>query len=345
MPMGPGVAPEVSTVADDEVVLHYPSAGGSPARVVRRTGLVPASFVEVEGVEVKTLERPGGERLATVATVNDTHLGETVCGVLEGLDLGSPLTRSPGDPPYPETMSRAAASEIEAAQPDAVVAKGDLTARGVPGEMAWFEDCYRPSLGERLYVMRGNHDVVGEDVVGGDRVQEVWLPGVGLALLDTTIPGRATGELDADQLEWLDELGARADRPVLVMGHHPPWNPSSRTRRDDYFGINPADSETLVETVARRPSLVAYFAGHTHRNRVRRFSLSGGVPWAEVACVKDFPGTWAEYRVFEGGILAVHRRISSPQALEWTERTRSMFGGAYPLYSFGQLDDRCFRVC
>ena len=100
----------------------------------------------------------------------------------------------------------------------------------------------------------------------------------------------------------------------------------------------------MVEVFARRPRLVGYFAGHTHRNRVRRFEATGPVPFVEVASVKDFPGTWAEYRVFEGGILQVHRRISSPSALEWSEHCRQMFGGLYPLYAFGEMGDRCFDV-
>jgi len=44
------------------------------------------------------------------------------------------------------------------------------------------------------------------------------------------------------------------------------------------------------------------------------------------------------------GILQIHRRISSPDALEWSDHCREMFGGLYPLYSFGQLTDRCFVV-
>ena len=89
---------------------------------------------------------------------------------------------------------------------------------------------------------------------------------------------------------------------------------------------------------------MGYFAGHTHRNRVRRFAATGEVPWVEVASVKDFPGSWAEYRVFEAGILQVHRRISSPEALDWTDRTRAMFGGLYPAYAFGALTDRCYAI-
>ena len=52
----------------------------------------------------------------------------------------------------------------------------------------------------------------------------------------------------------------------------------------------------LVAVAARRRAIVGYFAGHTHRNRVRRISSTGDRPWVEVACVKDYPGTWAEYR-------------------------------------------------
>ena len=64
----------------------------------------------------------------------------------------------------------------------------------------------------------------------------------------------------------------------------------------------------------------------------------------EVACVKDFPGSWAEYRVFDSGVLQVHRRISTPEALAWSERTRALFGGMYPDYAFGHLADRCFAI-
>jgi hypothetical protein len=64
----------------------------------------------------------------------------------------------------------------------------------------------------------------------------------------------------------------------------------------------------------------------------------------EVACVKDYPGTWAEYRVHEGGILQIHRRISTPEALVWSEKTRGMYAGTYHQYAFGGLADRCFVI-
>ncbi len=173
---------------------------------------------------------------------------------------------------------------------------------------------------------------------------ELTLPGVTLAVLDTTIPGRASGRVDADQLEWLDELGSRADRLVLVFGHHHPWDPSSRARPDDYFGISPADSEALVDVIARRPALVGYFAGHTHRNRVRRFGPSGRGALRRGGLRQGLPRHLGRVPGLRGWILQVHRRISSPEALAWSEGTRAMFGGFYAQYAFGQLSDRCFAV-
>ena len=329
---------EVTTVADDEAVVF-------DGAVVRRyDGLEPDREYEFDGVSFRTLPRPGGERLAVVATVNDVHFGETECGVLEGLELGPILQSEPGEPPYPETMNRGAIEEIMALEPDAVVAKGDLTTHGSADEYQAFIEHYGTAFGERLHHVRGNHDASTGASFASDAPLEVELPGVRLALLDTVIPEHHTGQVTGEQLEWLDELGAGSDRPVLVFGHHHVWSPESTKREETYFGINPDDSEKLVDVIARRPALIGYFAGHTHRNRVRRFQASGDVPWVEVACVKDFPGAWAEYRVFEDGVLQVHRRISTPAALGWTERTRAMFGGLYPSYAFGTLEDRCFPV-
>jgi predicted phosphodiesterase len=329
---------ELTTVADDEAVFH------DGQRVARYDGLDPDTDYELESIAFRTLPRPSGERLATVTTVNDVHFGETECGVIEGMEVGPILRAEPGEPPYPDTMNRAAIDEMKARAPDAVVVKGDLTTHGTKEEYAAFLDFYADAFGDRLHHVRGNHDgYYGEDFAS-DAPIEVTLPGVTLAILDTVIPRSAMGQVTAEQLDWLDELGSRADRPVLVFGHHHAWKPGSNSRPDYYFGINCDDSEKLVDVVARRQSLVGYFAGHTHRNRVRQFGATGDRPWVEVACVKDFPGTWAEYRVFEGGILQIHRRISTPEALDWTDRCRAMFAGAYVDYAFGRLEDRCFVI-
>jgi predicted phosphodiesterase len=303
------------------------------------------------------------------------HFGETECGKIgdigdavgylaaAGVDVASApeardqlrafldklgpavVSSSPeGATPYPDLMSRAAVAEISAIDPVAVVAKGDLTASGLVGEYETFLECYLGAFGDRLVHVRGNHDAFTGRRYAAEPCQEIVVPGAILAVIDTVIEGRDSGQVRSEQLEWLDELAARADRPVLVFGHHHAWKPGSTNRAADYFGINPTDSERLVEVVARRTSINGYFAGHTHRNRVRRFAETGEVPYVEVACVKDFPGSWAEYRVFEGGILQVHRRLSSSGALAWSEQCRNLFWGMYPGYALGRLEDRCFSI-
>jgi 3',5'-cyclic AMP phosphodiesterase CpdA len=174
------------------------------------------------------------------------------------------------------------------------------------------------------------------------------LPGVRLVLLDTVIPKATPGRVTAEQLTWLEDVSAESDRPVIVMGHHQAWVAGPTDLRPaEYFGINPDDSDALAGVVARQPRIVAYAAGHTHRNRVRHTPITGGVPFIEVACVKDFPGSWAEYRVYEGGINQIHHRISSSDALAWSERCRHLyqdFGVDYESYALGRLEDRCFTI-
>jgi predicted phosphodiesterase len=329
------VTVELTTVADDLAVFH------DGADVHRYHDLEPDTDHELHGTSFRTLQRPG-QRLATFCTVNDVHFGETECGVMEGFELG-PVFSAHGDEPYPEMMNRCAIAEMRAIDPDAVVVKGDLTSRGTEDEYDAFMSAYGV-FGERLHHVRGNHDAYWGATFASDAPVRVDLPGVTLAIIDTTIPTETPGQVTPETLGWLDELAAGADRPVLVFGHHHVWSPDSSQRPETYFGINPDDSERLVALVARRPAITGYFAGHTHRNRRRRIRATGDVPWVEVACVKDFPGAWAEYRVHERGVLQVHHRISMPEALEWTEQTRGMFGGLYPSYAFGDLDDRCFVV-
>ncbi len=329
---------ELLTIADDEAVLWH------GARPVRRTELSPDTAIEIDGVQARTLPR-FGELLSRVATVNDVHFGEVVAGRMGDSDEFPGVSVPEGAEPYPEVMNRGAVTDISKWEPDVVVAKGDLTSDGTMAQFERFSDVYEDAFGDSLMVVRGNHESFHGLEVAAAPIQERELPGVLIALLDTSRNGRVNGDLSADQLDWLDELGSVTDRPVLVFGHHPVWDAEHEPRSDDTFGLVPAATEALLEVFIRHVQLRGYFAGHTHRNRVVRVPQRPEVPFAEVACVKDYPGSWAEYRVFEGGILQIHRRISTPDALAWTERTRQMFAGAYPSYARGARSERCFEVC
>lgn len=329
---------ELTTVADDLAVLH------DGTTVHRFEGLTPDTEYQLGGVSFRTLARPGGQLLARFVTVNDVHFGEVECGVLDDdPDRGPVLRVADGDEPHPELMNRAAVAEIAALAPDAVVVKGDLTLDGAEHEYAAFLACYGV-FGDRLHHVRGNHDRYhGQTYAAGDVV--IDLPGMRIALMDTTIEGETTGGFEAAQREWLDTVAAESDRPVVAMGHHQDWTPANR-RNPGYFGINPDDSEGLHAVMARR-GILGWFAGHTHRNRVRTTPGSGGAVHVEVGTVKDFPGSYAEYRVFEGGIVQVHHRVSTPEALAWSEACRGLYrdtGMDYVPYALGRLEDRCFAI-
>jgi len=368
-----GVTPtfaELMSVGPDEVVVTFTT--DEPATVTTRVGDHAAVTegvhhvarvrdlasdteygLSVDGVDpdrwlpptVHTLARPAGELLATIATANDVHFGETECGRTgdPATDAIGPVLRAaPGDDPYPEVMGRAAVAEMAALAPDAVVVKGDLTDSGKPEEYQAFLDVYG-ALGARMHHVRGNHDTIHDPTLAVcDAPYAVPLDGVTLAVLDTSEPWVEGGSLPADQRAWLDDLAATSDVPVMVFGHHPVWDVDTVHHVDPRYVIGLDDTLALLDVFARRERLVGYFAGHTHANRVRRDDRARRRPMVEVACGKDYPGAWAEYRVYEGGYTQVMRRIAEPAALEWSERCRHMIQGIYRDLVLGSIDDRCF---
>lgn len=305
-------------------------------------GLEPDTSVEVLGHDVRTMPAPG-PMLSRFATVNDVHFGETEAGRIDGVDMGPVCSVPDGAEPYPEVMSRGAVAEIAAIDPAAVFVKGDLTSNGLSAEHDRFLDFYGV-FGDRLVYIRGNHESFHGLDVGSRPMHAVRLDGVTVALVDTSRNRQVNGSVSTEQAEWLDVLAAESDQPVMVLGHHPVWNPEVEQRRDDVFGVRPTDSERLFELFRRRRRLVGYWAGHTHRNHRRHLAAGGGRPFVEVASVKDYPGVWAEYRVYASCVVQIVHRISTPAALAWTEQTRHMYEGGYAAYALGSMSDRCFAV-
>ena len=330
------VGTELTTVADDLAVFHHAN------RTIRHENLEPDTAYSEHGIDFRTLPRPAGRLLCRFATVNDVHFGETECGRIDTSPLGPIQRAEPGEDPYPVTMNAGAIAEISRIDPVAVIVKGDLTEDGRDEEFAAFREHYGV-FGDRLHTVRGNHDSYHDQTdYEGDRWIE--MPDFAVALLDTAIPGQTTGMIYGQQLEWLDAVLRASTTPVLVMGHHQQWTEGNRSEK--YFGLHPDCSDLLDEIIDNHACALAYAAGHTHRHRVRRMRRSG-VPSIEIGCVKDFPGTWAEYRVFEGGVLQVVHRISTPAALSWSNRCRNLyadFGTDYESYAMGTLEERCFVI-
>ncbi len=241
---------EITTVADDLIIVH------DGYEVSRYEGLDADTEYHIHGQTVRTLARPQGELLAVIATVNDVHFGETECGRIDDHPEGPIMRVGPGEDPYPITMNRGAIAELTALNPLKVIVKGDLSQDGQPEEWAAFEAHYRGAFGDRLHVVRGNHDAY-QMQRGYEGDQWITVDGLNVALLDTAIPGQTTGDIGPQQFEWLETMIAESDRAVLLMGHHQQFTGDDEGGRGGYFGIHP---DASMQLDARSPSAVASYS-------------------------------------------------------------------------------------
>jgi len=305
-------------------------------RVVRLNSLDPDTDHVSHGVGFRTLSDIGDIR-SNVVTMNDVHFGEVECGKIEGVREAA-FVVAPGERPYPDVMNEAVIADALAAAPDAVIVKGDLTSFGTIAEYEKFKSVYEPAFAERLTFVRGNHDSYPGERFADWPVQIVDVAGLRVVLIDTSRTAMSSGAISGDQLSAVGEAARATTETVIVMGHHPLYVPG-RDRELRFDGVSVEDSTALLGVLAGLENVVAYSAGHTHR--CRKVDL-GGLAIIEVACVKDFPGAWAEHLVGESAIAHMVHRASSPAAVAWAEKTRLMFDGYYGTYAMGQLEDRCF---
>ena len=225
--------------------------GGDPRR--RRGPSIrgprpPTPTTSSMGVEVRTLARPG-ELLCRFATVNDVHFGEEVCGILEGYDDGPRSPPSRATTRIPRIMNRAAIAEIAAIDPEAVVVKGDLTTdghrrgvRGVPGPVlrGRVRRAPPPRAGQPRRLPRETF-AAGAPVESG-AARRSWRCSTPSSL--PRPPGGSPASSSSGSTTW-----PPADRPCWCWATITSGHPTPVTVRT-YFGINPDDSERLVELIA-----------------------------------------------------------------------------------------------
>jgi 3',5'-cyclic AMP phosphodiesterase CpdA len=293
-----------------------------------------------------TLPPPPGRLLTRFATISDCHIGDRSVGLVK--PIRDPRPRPPGLAPYPVRCARAAIAAAESWGAELMVAKGDLTSLGEPAEIYQAVDVLQ-SASVPMEVILGNHDVRG----GVDAAAMISacglptshaarardLPGVRLILGHSPLADRHAGAITAHQATELAGLAGETARPVVVALHHPP----SRWPIQTYYppAIAWRDTTRLVRGLAAANPATLMLAGHTHRNR--RYQV-GGLTVAEVGSTRDYPGQWAGYSIYEGGIRQAVFRIAEPSAIAWTETTRRALGGLWGWWSPGRLSDRCWTL-
>ncbi len=251
---------------------------------------------------------------------------------------------------YPVRALRAAIEEAAAWGAERLVAKGDLTNTTSPAQVRDVGQLLAASP-IPVEAILGNHDnnfgVDARALLEKHGLPISWqpravdLPGVRLVLMSTASgnPSLHRGELPAEMSRRIATLVGEAPGPAWVAMHHP----FERHRFPTVYppGLPFAEGRQLLDALvgAKRPTFITF--GHRHRNR--RYDY-GPLIITEVGSTKDYPGVWAGYKIYEGGVIQTVRRTARPDVISWTEATRRAVNGQWRRWSPGRLDARCFAA-
>lgn len=160
-----------------------------------------------------------------------------------------------------------------APRPDAVVVTGDLVAEE---QLEHYEAVAEvlAALAMPYYVIPGNHDdrVMIRQTFG----DAGYLPSDGpflhytiedwplrIVALDTQNPGKESGLLCPERLDWIGQRLAEApDTPTLLVMHHPPFT----TGIHDFDRMCLKKPEPFAEIVTQNSQIKAITCGHVHRD-------------------------------------------------------------------------------
>ncbi|MDQ6638493.1 MAG: phosphodiesterase [Pseudomonadota bacterium] len=234
---------------------------------------------------------------------------------------------------------------------DAIVITGDLTDFGRPAEYASLREQIAPleAAGLPVYLMPGNHDDRAElrrafpaHAYLGDGPFVQFAVDVGplrLLALDTCVPMRSEGALDAARLAWLEtELAASAGRPVVVAMHHPPFQ--TLIGHMDRMGLL-AGAPELEAIVARHANVERVVCGHLHRAIDVRFggTIASTAPGpAHQVCLDLDPGAVSAWTL-EPPSFRVHAWNPQERRLVTHLAASGAFEGPYPFFENGVLID------
>lgn len=174
-----------------------------------------------------------------------------------------------------------------------------------------------------VHVALGNHDhrenfyaafpeavPEGKPTVADKHVSIVQSPLANWFLLDSLdVTNSTPGVLGEAQLQWLGKaLDAHADKPALLVAHHPPLS----------FGANGLqDSEALYEVIVPRKHVKAFFFGHTHSWKIAKHEGIQLVNLPTTAWLfgKTQPRGWVDAKLGDGGATLVLNSLETEHPL------------------------------
>jgi Icc protein len=271
------------------------------------------------------------------------------------IQLSDTHIRLPGQLAYRRVDTSAHLAQAVAAvnrlpqRADAVVVTGDLTDFGRADEYAQLRNLLEP-LGCPVYLMPGNHDDGAElrrafpdhaylHQGDGTRVRyAVELGGLRLIALDTTVPMAAHGELDDEQLAWLDaELAQAPATRTIVALHHPPF--ATRIGHMDDIGLVHG-AAALAAVIARHHQVERIISGHLHRSIQARWAgtIAMTAPSTAHQVALDLAADAASAFMMEPPGFLVHAWSGTAPLITHLAYTGD-FEGPYPFHDGGGLID------
>jgi Icc protein len=278
--------------------------------------------------------------MATAAQINRARHGDGVVRVVQFTDLhllGDPAERLRGVDTTATWRRVRDAARRDLARADLLLLTGDLAEHGEAAAYARLgEDLDALDGGVTACALPGNHDdpaalAATFDGTGPARVAAVEAGDWHLLLLDSSVPGRSAGHLDAAQLHWLDaRLADTSERHALVVLHHPPLPIASPWL--DAIALD--NGPELLALLDRHPAVRGVLFGHVHqaferrRNGVRHFASPSTcvqfVPRTETVQVDPIGPGWRTLELHDDGRIRtrVRRVQASPSARGRATRSR-----------------------
>lgn len=163
-------------------------------------------------------------------------------------------------------------------RPDLVVISGDLADTPRVEEYDYLKQLLVP-LELPFVSIPGNHDSREQMRVAfpdqayafpaGALNQIVDVDELDLLLLDSSVPGKPHGKLDASTLQWLDAtLASSPHRPAFLFLHHPPF----KTGIGHMDRQNLLNADELATIVGQYPRVQLVASGHVHRAVLTTFA-------------------------------------------------------------------------
>lgn len=204
--------------------------------------------------------------------VTDIHISKPGKTPLFGLDMAGKLHAVFGE-----------IGKLEP-KPAFVVISGDLTHDGDLEDYRYLRKLLKEEereLGVPIHVALGNHDFrepFREGYLEEAPSEESYYysfihNGLRVVMLNTQVPGTHEGRLDAEQLDWLEQLLAKPAPTDTIIVHHHPVVATPTAMMDSHLLQNPHDLQRVVEG----SDVIGMLSGHIHYHNIGTMS---GIPCA-----------------------------------------------------------------